>query len=161
MLLKDRGIEDGRNSERTQRIWRGIGLSRLKRRTQDAEDAEDVSGVETGIDKRRTTGDATSTGHKTGKSTISSSKIKPRGGNSKIVSEVSEVSENLTVEAVRALLRRKDTGPGRAYSTYLEMPSDQRLEHLVKAILRAEQLDTSEWELYRPVVVEASAMEDA
>ena len=94
MLLKDRGIEDGRNSDRSKRIWQGIGLSRLKRRTQDAEDAEDVSGVETGIDKRKTTGDATSTGHKTGKSTISSSKIKPRGGNSKIVSEVSEVSEN-------------------------------------------------------------------
>jgi hypothetical protein len=78
------------------------------------------------------------------------------------VSEVSEVSENLTVEAARALMRRKDTGPGRAYSTYLELPtSGQRLEYLVKAILRAKKLDTSEWELYRPVVLEASAREDA
>jgi putative DNA primase/helicase len=162
MILKDRGIEDGRNAERTQRMWRGIGLSQLKRRTQDAEDAEDVSGVENGIDKRRTTDGATSTGHKAGKSTISSSKIEPRGVNGKIVSEVSEVSENLTVEAARALMRRKDTGPGRAYSTYLELPtSGQRLEYLVKAILRAKKLDTSEWELYRPVVLEASAREDA
>jgi len=40
------------------------------------------------------------------------------------------------------------------------MPSDQRLEYLVRAILHAKKLDTSEWELYRPVVLEASAQED-
>jgi phage/plasmid-associated DNA primase len=27
MLLKERGVEGGRNSERTERIWKGIGLS--------------------------------------------------------------------------------------------------------------------------------------
>jgi putative DNA primase/helicase len=84
-----------------------------------------------------------------------------RGANGKTTSEGSEGSVKLTVEDIRALLQRKDSGPGRAYSHYLGMPSDQRLEYLVKAILRAKKRDTSEWELYRPVVLEASAREDA
>jgi putative DNA primase/helicase len=93
-LLKDRGIEDGRNAERTQRIWTGIGLSRLKRSVQDDEDAGDVSGTENSIYKRETVGAETHAGHKTGESTMSSSKTPPRGGNVKTVSEVSEVSED-------------------------------------------------------------------
>jgi hypothetical protein len=62
---------------------------------------------------------------------------------------------------VQELLRRKGSGPARTYLHYLEMPSEQRLEYLVKAVLRAKQLDASEWELYRPVVLEAAAEEDA
>ena len=58
-------------------------------------------------------------------------------------------------------MRRADTGPHRAYSHYLGMPSDQRLEYLVKAILHAKKLDSSEWERYRSVVLEASAGEEA
>ena len=94
MLLKDRGLEDGRNAERTQRIWKGIGLSRLARSVRDDEDAGDVSGAENGIDKRKTTDTTGHAGHKSGESTISSSKIRPRGGNVKTASEVSEVSED-------------------------------------------------------------------
>jgi putative DNA primase/helicase len=84
-----------------------------------------------------------------------------RETNSESTSERSERSVKLTAEDVRKLLRRTGSGPARAYSVYLEMPSDQRLEYLVRAILHAKKLDTSEWELYRPVVLEASAAEDA
>jgi len=104
-LLKDRGIEDGRNAERTQRIWTGIGLSRLKRSVQDDEDADDVSGAENGIYKRETAGAETQAGHKPGESTMSSSKIPPREGNVKTVSEVSEVSEGQS-ERIRELVRQ-------------------------------------------------------
>ena len=41
------------------------------------------------------------------------------------------------------------------------MPSSQRLEYLVKAVLSAKNLETSEWERYQEVVLEASAREDA
>jgi hypothetical protein len=41
------------------------------------------------------------------------------------------------------------------------MPSDQRLEYLVKAILYAKKLDTSALERYKAVVLEASARVDA
>src|SRR5215203_3914787 len=84
-----------------------------------------------------------------------------RETNGKTTSEGSEGSVKLTADDVRGLLRRKNSGPARAYAVYLEMPSDQRLEYLVKAILHAKKLDTSEWERYRPVVLEASAREDA
>ena len=59
------------------------------------------------------------------------------------------------------MICKEGTGPARAYSHYLEMPSDQRLEYLVKAILYAKNLDTDDWERYRPVVLEASARQDA
>src|SRR5829696_1644179 len=84
-----------------------------------------------------------------------------RETNGKTTSEGSEGSVKLTADDVRGLLRRKNSGPARAYAVYLEMPSDQRLEYLVKAILHAKKLDTSEWERYRPVVLEASAREVA
>jgi P4 family phage/plasmid primase-like protien len=84
-----------------------------------------------------------------------------REGNSEFTSEGSEGSVKLTVDEVQELLLRKGTGPARAYSHYLEMPNDQRLEYLVKAVLRAKKLDTSAWERYRAVVLEASARVDA
>jgi hypothetical protein len=58
-------------------------------------------------------------------------------------------------------LREESSGPARAYSRYLELPSDQRLEHLVKAVLYAKKIDTAQWERYCEVVLEASAREDA
>jgi hypothetical protein len=84
-----------------------------------------------------------------------------RGTKGKSTSEGSEGSVKLTADAVRGLLRREGSGPARAYSVYLQMPSDQRLEYLIKAILHAKKLDTSEWERYRSIVLEASAEEDA
>ncbi len=84
-----------------------------------------------------------------------------RGDVRKKGSEGSEGSANLTVEDVRTLIRRTDTGPARAYSHYLGTPSEQRLEYLVKAVLHAKKLDSSEWERCRSIVLEASAMEDA
>ena len=92
---------------------------------------------------------------------INTGEDKSRGDMRKKGSVGSEGSVNLTVEDVRALIRRKDTGPGRAYTHYLGMPSDQRLEYLAKAILSYKELDSSGWERYRSVVLEASAMEDA
>jgi P4 family phage/plasmid primase-like protien len=95
------------------------------------------------------------------KGTFNAKNNDSRETNSESTSERSERSVKLTAEDVRKLLRRTGSGPARAYSVYLEMPSDQHLEYLVKAILHAKKLDTSEWELYRPVVLEASAREDA
>jgi putative DNA primase/helicase len=92
---------------------------------------------------------------------INAGEIKSRGDMHKKGSEGSEGSANPTVADVQALISRKGTGPGRAYSHYLGMPSDQRLEYLVKAVLHAKKIDSSEWERYRSIVLEASAMEDA
>ena len=118
--------------------WRGVQLlTRWKSRISRDSDPSDVKG-----------------GFNTKKNGV-------RGIKGKSTSEGSEGSVRLTADDIRGLLRRKESGPGRAYSVYLQMPSDQRLEYLVKAILHAKKLDTSEWELYRPVVVEASAREDA
>src|SRR5919112_6528750 len=50
MLLKERGVEDGRNSERTKRIWKGIGLTTLKRSVRNGHDGDDVSDEEFSID---------------------------------------------------------------------------------------------------------------
>jgi putative DNA primase/helicase len=107
MLLKERGIEDGRNSERTRRIWKGIGLSTLKRSVRNGPDdgdvSGDVSGGESGID-------TSETDHSAGTArTQSGQKSHNRPGNSatrvnaKTVSEVSEVSE-AQEERIRELM---------------------------------------------------------
>jgi putative DNA primase/helicase len=95
------------------------------------------------------------------KVTMNGKKIGARGVNRNSGSDGSEGSVELTAEDVQRTLRVEGSGPARAYSRYLEMPSDQRLEHLVKAILYARKLDTAGWERYRPVVLEASAREEA
>jgi phage/plasmid-associated DNA primase len=64
---------------------------------------------------------------------------------------------NLNVEDVLLALQSEGSGPSKMYSHYLEMPSDQRLEYLVKAVLNAEKLDNANWQRYLPVVLEASA----
>jgi putative DNA primase/helicase len=91
------------------------------------------------------------------KVTFGARKKEPREGNGNLGSEGSEGSVELSVADVLQELRREDSGPPRAYSRYLEMPSDQRLEYLVKAVLVARKLDTAGWEQYKPVVLEASA----
>jgi putative DNA primase/helicase len=80
-----------------------------------------------------------------------------RGHNGKLRSEGSEGSVELPVDDVLQDLRRADSGPGKAFATYLEMPSDQRLEWLVKAVLTARKLGVGNWQSYRPVVLEAAA----
>jgi hypothetical protein len=95
------------------------------------------------------------------KETFNDKKNSSRDTNGKSTSERSETSVELTVEDVQELLRRKGAAPAEMYSHYLGMPSDQRLEYLVKAVLHAKKLDTSEWERYRPMVLEASAEIDA
>ena len=93
MLLKERGIEDGRNSERTKRIWKGIGLTTLKRSVHFGHDDEDVSGGESGIDTpesqhTRTIGRTQSEQKSHNRPEHSYSRV-----NDKSMSEVSEVSE--------------------------------------------------------------------
>jgi hypothetical protein len=61
------------------------------------------------------------------------------------------------VQDVLQNLQRENSGPGKALAAYFEMPSDQRLEWLVKAVLNARKLDTADWQSYRPVVLEATA----
>jgi hypothetical protein len=89
--------------------------------------------------------------------TFGAKKNKPREENGNLGSEGSEGSVKLSVEDVLQELRREGSGPARAYSHYLEVPSDQRLEYLVRAVLAARKLDPAAWDPYRPVVLEASA----
>jgi putative DNA primase/helicase len=94
MLLKERGIEDGRNSERTRRIWKGIGLSATTRSVRNGRDEGDVSGGESGLgtrEIRQTQGPPrTQNGPKSHNSPGNAS----TRVNGEIVSEVSEVSED-------------------------------------------------------------------
>ncbi len=64
---------------------------------------------------------------------------------------------DLNVDDVLQALQSEGSGPAKVYSHYLEMPSDQRLEYLVKAVLNAEKIDNANWQRYSPVVLEASA----
>jgi putative DNA primase/helicase len=105
MLLIERGVEDGRNSDRTKRIWRGIGLSAVKARANHATTVEDVSGGETAIGTQESPEAPAAPGHKTGGMHISNKKTPLVEGNGKTVSEVSEVSEEQ--EARIAALMRK------------------------------------------------------
>jgi hypothetical protein len=91
------------------------------------------------------------------KVTIGGKKLSSRVHNGKLRSEGSEGSVKLSVEDVLQNIRREDSGPGKAFATYLDMPSDERLEWLVKAVLNARKLDTAGWQIYRPAVLEAAA----
>jgi P4 family phage/plasmid primase-like protien len=104
MLLKERGIEDGRNSERTERIWKGIGLSATGRSVRSVRESEDVSGGESGVEMRESEGPHERTGRKTSKSPMNSENRPLRGVNGKNVSDVSEVSEG-QLQRIRKLIR--------------------------------------------------------
>ena len=54
-------------------------------------------------------------------------------------------------------LRKPNSGPALALGHYHEIPSDQRLEYLVKAVLVAKKMGAAEWQQYRDVVEEAAA----
>jgi phage/plasmid-associated DNA primase len=101
MLLIERGVEDGRNSDRTKRIWKGIGLSAIKARANHAATAEDVSGGEPGISMQETSDARTPSGHKNGEMHTSSKKMPPQETNGKTVSEVSEEQEARNAALVR------------------------------------------------------------
>ena len=94
MLLKERGIEDGRNSERTKRIWKGIGLTTLKRSVRDGHDAEDVSGGESGIDAPKVQHPYTTTRTQPPPKPHNSPEKGSTRVSAKNVSEVSEMSED-------------------------------------------------------------------
>jgi putative DNA primase/helicase len=132
--LRDRGFERYRGGSDGGNRWRGLSLLTLW--------------------KERICRDSDRTDPKV---TFGAKKNDSREGNSNLGSEGSEGSVNLSVEDVLGELRREGSGPARAYSHYLEMPSDQRLGYLVKAVLVARKLGTAGWERYRPVVLEASA----
>jgi putative DNA primase/helicase len=107
MLLKERGFGDGRNSERTKRIWKGIGLSANDRSVRFGHKSENVSGVESGIGTRETEGSLQPPGHKTGKSHMNSGKTTPSRVNGKNASEVSEVSGEMHSRAREGELRHE------------------------------------------------------
>jgi phage/plasmid-associated DNA primase len=69
----------------------------------------------------------------------------------------SVASVNLPLEDVLRELRKPDSGPAKALTAYYEIPSAQRLEYLVKALLVAKKMDTAEWQRYRDVVEDAVA----
>jgi P4 family phage/plasmid primase-like protien len=90
MLLKDRGIEDGRNAERTQRIWKGIGLSRVARSVPGGGDAGDVSGDR---NSSKSPGFGEASGHNDAEMPLNTRNHGSREANSEIMSEASEASE--------------------------------------------------------------------
>jgi hypothetical protein len=94
MLLKERGIEDGRNSERTKRIWKGIGLTTLNRSARTGHEDEDVSGGESSVDTPKAQHAHTITGTQNGPKSHNSPENTSSRVNTKKVSEVSEVSED-------------------------------------------------------------------
>jgi len=89
---------------------------------------------------------------------INASKIEPRRVMRKKGS-LHSLHSPLSVEDVLRTLRRQNSGPARALDHYHELPSDQRLEYLVKAVLVAKKIDTAGWERYRDVVEEAARLE--
>jgi putative DNA primase/helicase len=91
------------------------------------------------------------------KVTMSGKKLVPREVNRNLGSDGSDGSGDLSVEDVLQELQRADLGPGKAFAYYLEVPSDQRVEWLVKAVLNARKLDPADWQRYRPVILEAAA----
>jgi hypothetical protein len=68
------------------------------------------------------------------------------------------LSEPLSVDAIRANMRRAKSGPALALKTYLKKPNAQRLEWLVKAILTASEMGTEDW--YDFVTAVKAAAED-
>jgi putative DNA primase/helicase len=103
MLLKERSIEDGRNSERTERIWKGIGLSATGRSVRSVRQSADVSGGESGVEMRESEGPQERTGRETSKSPLNSGNRPLRGVNGKNVSDVSDVSDE-QLQRIRKLV---------------------------------------------------------
>jgi putative DNA primase/helicase len=93
MLLKERGVEDGRNSERTKRIWKGIGLTTLKRSVRNGHDDDDVSGGESGIGTAKIQRPRPPARTQDAPKSHNSLEKDSTRVNAKYVSEVSEVSE--------------------------------------------------------------------
>ncbi len=66
------------------------------------------------------------------------------------------VDPPLTVGAVLAEFDLPRSGPAKALAHYQELPSDQRFEYLVKAVLVARGVkDTARWRKFAPIVEEA------
>jgi hypothetical protein len=62
----------------------------------------------------------------------------------------------LSVTEVGAETSRSKSGPALALKTYLEKPTEERLEWLTKAVLKIRGMDTSDWRLHALAVKEAA-----
>jgi len=65
-------------------------------------------------------------------------------------------AEMLSADVIGAETRRSKSGPALALGTYLEKPSDERLEWLTKAVLRELGRDTAGWKAHAAAVKEAA-----
>jgi len=99
MLLKERGVEDGRNTERTKRIWKGVGLSASARSVRNGHNDEDVSDGESGISTQETQDTQDTLRTQAGPKPHNPPGNTSTRGNDEIVSEVSEVSEDLPLSS--------------------------------------------------------------
>ncbi len=99
MLLKERGVEDGRNTERTKRIWKGVGLSASARSVRTGHNDEDVSDGESGISTQETQDTQDTLRTQAGPKPHNPPGNTSTRGNDEIVSEVSEVSEDLPLSS--------------------------------------------------------------
>ena len=75
---------------------------------------------------------------------------------SPLLEEASFTPSSLCVEDILRELRNPNSGPALALAAYHELPGDQRLEYLTKAVLVAKKRDTAEWQCYQAVVEEAA-----
>jgi hypothetical protein len=63
----------------------------------------------------------------------------------------------LSADVIGAATRRSKSGPALALGTYLEKPTEERLEWLTKAVLTSRGMDTEGWEQHAGAVREATS----
>jgi hypothetical protein len=63
----------------------------------------------------------------------------------------------LSADVIGAATRRSKSGPALALGTYLEKPTEERLEWLTKAVLTSRGMDTEGWEQHAGAVREAAS----
>jgi Bifunctional DNA primase/polymerase, N-terminal/AAA domain/Primase C terminal 1 (PriCT-1) len=83
--------------------------------------------------------------------------ISTYNGNDRNKSERENTRRRLSVVDVAAELRRDQSGPAKALAHYLENPTEPRLEYVVKAVLVARGMETTESNVYSPLVKQAAA----
>ncbi|MBA3474387.1 MAG: AAA family ATPase [Rubrobacter sp.] len=69
-----------------------------------------------------------------------------------IDSDSDDASHGLSVSEVAAEMSRSESGPALALGTYLEKPTEERLEWLTKAVLKVRGMDTTDWKRHAEAV---------
>jgi hypothetical protein len=62
------------------------------------------------------------------------------------------LNRSLSVDVIRAEMRRPKSGPALALKTYREKPTEERFTYVVKALLHSRGMGLGEWERHRDTV---------